>query len=130
VNVLLSNLIRGARYLAGFGQQNRLLEGQSANSRRDPPLTCGAACSLVMVCGLLTVKVLPWRRIRPPPVALWFFPVLSILTVAGIVAVLVQMAFDSSARTHFLLSLLSWAVVVALYFLTQRWREHATATDG
>jgi GABA permease len=46
--------------------------------------------------------------------------VLSILTVAGIVAVLVQMAFDSSARMQFWLSLLSWAVVVALYFVTKR----------
>ena len=48
---------------------------------------------------------------------MWFFPVLSILTVAGIVAVLVQMAFDSSARSQFWLSLLSWAVVVGLYFV-------------
>jgi GABA permease len=61
---------------------------------------------------------------------MWFFPVLSILTVAGIVAVLVQMAFDISARTQFWLSLLSWAVVVALYFVTQRWRERATDTQG
>ena len=51
---------------------------------------------------------------------MWFFPALSILTVAGIVGVLVQMAFDSSARTQFWLSLLSWAVVVALYFVTKR----------
>jgi GABA permease len=56
--------------------------------------------------------------------------VLSILTAAGIVAVLVQMAFDSSARTQLWLSLLSWGVVVALYFLTQRWREHATDAHG
>jgi hypothetical protein len=25
---------------------------------------------------------------------------------------------------------LSWGVVVALYFLTQRWREHATDAHG
>jgi GABA permease len=56
---------------------------------------------------------------------MWFFPVLSILTVAGIVAVLVQMAFDSSARMQFWLSLLSWAVVVALYFLGKWWRARA-----
>ena len=52
---------------------------------------------------------------------MWFFPVLSILTVAGIGAVLVQMAFDSSLlASQFWLSLLSWAVVVGLYFFTQR----------
>jgi GABA permease len=56
--------------------------------------------------------------------------VLSILTAAGIVAVLVQMAFDSSARTQLWLSLLSWGVVVALYFVTQRWRKRATENDG
>jgi len=61
---------------------------------------------------------------------MWFFPTLSILTVAGIVGVLLQMAFDSSARTQLWLSLLSWAVVVGLYFVTQRWREPATTTDG
>jgi GABA permease len=63
------------------------------------------------------------RRKTPPEklrVKMWFFPVLSILTVAGIAGVLVQMAFDSSARGQFWLSLLSWAVVVALYFITQR----------
>lgn len=49
-------------------------------------------------------------------VRMWFFPVLSILTAAGIVAVLVQMAFDHSARSQLWLSLLSWAVVIALYF--------------
>jgi GABA permease len=63
-------------------------------------------------------------RLKTPPeklrVKMWFFPVLSILTVAGIVGVLVQMAFDSSARVQFWLSLLSWAVVVALYFVAKR----------
>ena len=43
---------------------------------------------------------------------MWFFPVLSILTLAGITAVLVQMAFDHSARSQLWLSLLSWAVVM------------------
>jgi GABA permease len=60
-------------------------------------------------------------RLKTPPeklrVKMWFFPVLSVLTVAGIVAVLVQMAFDSTARVQFWLSLLSWAVTVVLYFV-------------
>lgn len=47
---------------------------------------------------------------------MWFFPVLSILTLAAITAVLVQMAFDRSARSQLWLSLLSWAVVIGLYF--------------
>jgi GABA permease len=63
------------------------------------------------------------RRRTPPGklrVKMWFFPALSILTVAGIAAVLVQMAFDASARTQLWLSLLSWAVTAALYFVTKR----------
>jgi GABA permease len=66
-------------------------------------------------------------RLKTPPeklrVKMWFFPVLSILTVAGILGVLVQMAFDSSARVQFWLSLLSWAVVLALYFASKWWRR-------
>jgi GABA permease len=66
-------------------------------------------------------------RLKTPPeklrVKMWFFPVLSILTVAGILGVLVQMAFDSSARVQFWLSLLSWAVVLALYFAGKWWRR-------
>ena len=65
-------------------------------------------------------------RFKTPPeklrVKMWFFPVLSILTLAAIVGVLVQMAFNSTVRGQFWLSLLSWAVVVVLYVLTKRWR--------
>jgi GABA permease len=52
-------------------------------------------------------------------VKMWFFPVLSILTLAAITGVLVQMAFDRSARSQLWLSLLSWAVVIGLYFLAR-----------
>jgi len=53
-------------------------------------------------------------------VKMWLFPGLSVLTVAGIAAVLVQMAFETGARVQFWLSLLSWAVTAALYFVTKR----------
>jgi GABA permease len=48
-------------------------------------------------------------------VKMWLFPALSFLTTAGIVAVLVQMYFQKSARSQLLLGLLSWAVVVVVY---------------
>ncbi len=48
-------------------------------------------------------------------VKMWFFPVLSILALVAITAVLVQMAFDRSARSQLWLSLLSWAVVIVVY---------------
>jgi GABA permease len=78
---------------------------------------------VLFVYLLIALSQIVLRRTTPPDklqVKMWFFPTLSILTVAGIVAVLVQMAFDHSARVQFWLSLLSWAVVVAVYFVTKR----------
>ena len=73
-------------------------------------------------------------RFKTPPeklrVKMWFFPALSFLTLAAIAGVLVQMAFNSAVRGQFWLSLLSWAVVVMLYFFTKRWREPASDADG
>lgn len=51
---------------------------------------------------------------------MWFFPVLSILTTAGMLAILIQMFFDDELRSQLLLSLASWAVVVVLFFLNKR----------
>jgi GABA permease len=48
-------------------------------------------------------------------VKMWFFPVLSVLTMLGIVGVLLQMALTDSVRSQLLLSLLSWAVVLVLF---------------
>jgi GABA permease len=78
---------------------------------------------VLLVYLLIALSQIVLRPKTPPEklrVRMWFFPVLSILTVAGIAAVLVQMAFDASARVQFWLSLLSWAVTVALYFVTKR----------
>jgi GABA permease len=52
-------------------------------------------------------------------VKMWFFPVLTILAGAGIVEVLVQMGLTHDTRSQLLLSLLSWAVVLGLYFVTR-----------
>jgi GABA permease len=49
-------------------------------------------------------------------VKMWLFPVLSIITLAGIVAILAQMGARESSRSQLVLSLLSWAVVIAFYF--------------
>ena len=85
---------------------------------------------VLFVYLLIALSQIVLRRRTPPEklrIKMWFFPTLSILTVAGIVGVLVQMAFDSTARTQFWLSLLSWAAVVVVYFVTQRWRGYAAA---
>jgi GABA permease len=74
---------------------------------------------ILFVYWLIALSQIVLRRRTPPEnlrVKMWFFPVLSILTLAGITAVLVQMAFDHTARSQLWLSLLSWAVVIGLYF--------------
>ncbi|BBZ49601.1 amino acid permease [Mycobacterium heidelbergense] len=77
---------------------------------------------ILFVYWLIALSQIILRRRTPEEklrVKMWFFPVLSILTLAGITAVLVQMAFDRSARSQLWLSLLSWAVVVGLYFVAR-----------
>jgi GABA permease len=78
---------------------------------------------VLLVYLLIALSQIVLRRKTSPEqlrIRMWFFPTLSILTVAAIAAVLVQMAFDSTARVQFWLSLLSWAVTVGLYFMTKR----------
>jgi GABA permease len=53
-------------------------------------------------------------------VKMWLFPVLSILTALGIVAILVQMLIEKDQRSQFILGAASWAVVIALY-LGNKW---------
>lgn len=78
---------------------------------------------ILFVYLLIALSQIVLRRRTPDEqlrVRMWFFPVLSVLTLAGIVAVLVQMAFDHEARTQLWLSLLSWMVVLGLYCAVQR----------
>ncbi len=74
---------------------------------------------------LIALSQIVLRRRTPPErlrVKMWLFPGLSVLTVAAIVGILLQMAFDRTAHTQFWLSLLSWGVVIGLY-LVARWRR-------
>jgi len=78
---------------------------------------------VLLVYLLIALSQIVLRRRTPPEklrVKMWLFPALSVLTVAGIAAMLVQMAFETGTRVQFWLSLLSWAVTVALYFVTKR----------
>lgn len=52
-------------------------------------------------------------------VKMWLFPGLSLLTIAGIVAVLVQMALTEGTSSQLWLSLLAWAAVLAFYLVTR-----------
>ncbi len=75
---------------------------------------------LIALSQIILRRRTPAEKLR---VKMWFFPALSILTLVAITAVLVQMAFDHSARGQLWLSLLSWAVVVAVYFVSVRLRR-------
>ncbi len=82
---------------------------------------------MLFVYLLIALSQIVLRLMTPPEtlrVKMWLFPVLSILTVVGIIGVLVQMALDSSARGQFWLSILSLVVVVGLYFVG-KWRGPA-----
>lgn len=87
----------------------------------------GAVILVVYLLIALSQIVLRYRtpadKLR---VKVWGFPVLSVFTVAGIAGVLLRMAFDRTTRTELWLSLLSWAVVIALYFALLRWRSVAS----
>src|SRR5260370_29890766 len=77
---------------------------------------------ILFVYWLIALSQIILRRRTPPDrlrIKMWFFPVLSILTLGGITAVLVQMAFDRSARSQLWLSLLSWAVVIGVYVVAR-----------
>jgi GABA permease len=77
---------------------------------------------ILFVYWLIALSQIILRRRTPAEkltVKMWFYPVLSILTLTGITAVLVQMAFDRTARSQLWLSLLSWAVVIGLYFVAR-----------
>jgi GABA permease len=63
-------------------------------------------------------------------VKMWLFPTLSLLTTAGIVAVLAQMYTQRSARSQLLLSLLSWGVVVVVYFAQKWFRSRRAAAES
>ena len=88
--------------------------------------------SLVLsVYLLIALSQIVLRRRTPPEklrVKMWLFPGLSVLTTVGLVGVLVLMAFDRGARMELWLGLLSWVVVLALYFVP-RWRRGSGASE-
>ena len=63
-------------------------------------------------------------------VKMWLFPVLSILTALGILAILVQMGIQADVRSQLVLSLLSWAVVLVFYFANKQFISRRPAPAG
>ena len=86
---------------------------------------------ILFVYLLIAISQFVLRRRTPEEnltVKMWFFPVLTILAAAGIVAVLAQMGFKEDTRSQLLLSLLSWGVVLVLYAVT-RWCGGSVAPE-
>jgi GABA permease len=86
---------------------------------------------ILFVYLLIAISQFVLRRRTPADrlvVKMWFFPVLTIVAAAGILAVLVQMAFNDDTLSQLLLSLLSWGLVLVLYAVT-RWRGGSVAVE-
>ncbi|MHA7649789.1 amino acid permease [Mycobacterium sp. ML4] len=87
---------------------------------------------ILFVYLLLAVSQIVLRRRTSAEklrVKMWLFPALSVLTALGIVAVLVQMAFNEATRSQLWLSLFSWILVVAVYFLAPIRRRNPLARN-
>jgi GABA permease len=75
-------------------------------------------------------------RMRPtiPPerlkVKMWFYPVLTLLTAAAIVGVLVSMFVGAETRSQLVLSLLAWGVVLVAFALQRRAIGDAHLTES
>lgn len=80
----------------------------------------GAVILFVYLLICVSQIALRWRtpadQLR---VKMWCFPALSLATTAGIVAILVQMALDTTVRSQFLLSSLAWGVILIAYGITR-----------
>src|SRR6476469_8698845 len=85
---------------------------------------------ILFVYLLIAISQVVLRRRTTPDklvVKMWLFPVLSIIVIAAIVAVLIQMALNPDVRIQLILSLLAWAVLLIIYFATKRIREKVPA---
>ena len=78
---------------------------------------------ILFVYLLICLSQLVMRRSLPPErlkVKMWFYPVLTLLTIAAMVAVLISMGVRADTRSQLVLSFLAWAIVLGAYFLTRR----------
>jgi GABA permease len=78
---------------------------------------------ILFVYLLICLSQLRMRRMIPPErlkVKMWLYPVLTLLTAAAIVGILVSMFVRADTRSQLLLSLLAWAVVLVAFALQRR----------
>jgi GABA permease len=79
---------------------------------------------ILFVYLLIAISQVVLRQRTAPEkliVKMWFYPVLSIVTILAILAVLAQMYIQKDVRPQLVMSVLVWAIMIVLYFIT-RWR--------
>jgi GABA permease len=72
---------------------------------------------MIAISQLVLRPKIPPERLK---VKMWFYPVLTILTIAAMIAVLVSMGIRDDTRSQLFLSLLALAVVLAAHPLSRR----------
>jgi GABA permease len=85
---------------------------------------------ILFVYLLISISQIILRRRTTPDklvVKMWLFPALSIIVVVAIVAVLMQMGFNPGTRLQLILSLLSWALLLIIFFATRTLRNREPA---
>jgi GABA permease len=88
---------------------------------------------ILFVYLLICLSQLRMRRMVPPErlkVKMWFYPVLTLLTAAAIVGVLVSMFVRTETRSQILLSLLAWAFVLVAFFAQRKAIGDAHLTES
>src|SRR3954465_11623496 len=87
---------------------------------------------ILFVYLLIAISQLRMRPTIPPErlrVKMWFYPVLTLLTAAAIVAILVQMLVEPDTRLQILLSLLAWVLVLVAYVVRRKAIGEAHLTE-
>jgi GABA permease len=79
---------------------------------------------ILFVYLLIAISQVVLRRRTEPDkliVKMWLFPGLSIVTIVAILAVLAQMYIQEDVRPQLVMSVLVWAIMVVLYFVSRWW---------
>lgn len=96
-------------------------------------LATSGAVALFVYLSIASSQLVLGRKMRAAgeraPVAMWLFPGLTMVTIAGIVAILVLMAFDADQQQAILLSAISAVFIVVAGLVVQRRHRSTRAAD-
>ncbi|MCV7373319.1 amino acid permease [Mycolicibacterium arabiense] len=96
-------------------------------------LATSGAVALFVYLAIASSQLVLGRKMRAAgeraPVAMWLFPGLTMVTIVGIIAILVLMAFDSDQQQAIGLSAISAVFIVGAGFIVQRRHRSTRAAD-